>query len=333
MPSLLNQILNNLTDPVFIASAVLLLDFLIGDPAWLYRRIPHPVVIIGGMISLFEKRLNSVRSGNFLRFLYGILTNVVVIGTAIITGILVTMIFEILPLGGLLLIILSSSLIAYRGLFDGVWRVQQGLAQSLDQGRDAVRHIVGRDPKSLDEAGVARASIESLAENFSDGTIAPIFWFLLLGLPGLLFYKAVNTLDSMVGHHSDRYEYFGKFSARLDDVVNFVPARLTGLLIVAAAYLHPRAKGSKAVRALLMDARKHKSVNAGWQEAALAGALGISLAGPRQYGDQLVDDVWMNDGGRKLATAQDIRLALHLYMISGALLLLTLTGLAIEIIN
>lgn len=333
MPSLLNQILNHLTDPVFTACAVFIVDFLIGDPAWLYRRIPHPVVIIGEVISLFEKRLNSVRFGKFLRFFYGILTTVAVIGAAIITGILVTLICENLPLGGVLLVILSSSLIAYRGLFDGVRRVQKGLAKSLEQGRTAVSHIVGRDPESLDEAGVARAAIESLAENFSDGTIAPIFWFLLFGLPGLLFYKAVNTLDSMIGHHSDRYEYFGKFSARLDDVINFIPARLTGLLIVVAAYLHPSTNGNKAIQSLLMDARKHKSVNAGWQEAALAGALGVSLAGPRQYGDQLVDDVWMNNGGRKLATAQDIKLALHLYLICGAVLLLILIGLAVEAIN
>ncbi len=333
MPSFLSQIFSHTYDPVFIAFAVLIVDGLFGDPAWIYSRIPHPVVIIGRFISLFEKRLNRIDFGNFLRFTTGMLTVFVIIGSAVASGIVLTVLYEAVPGGGILLIILSSSLIAYRGLFDGVDKVQKALSQSLDAGQDAISHIVGRDPKSLDEPGVARAAIESLAENFSDGTISPIFWFLLLGLPGLLFYKAVNTLDSMIGHRNDRYEYFGKFAARLDDVVNYIPARLTGILIVVAAFLLPSTSGRSAIQGLQRDARHHKSVNAGWQEAAMAGALGVSLAGPRKYGDQIVDDVWMNGTGRKDATAKDIKSALRLYLISGGLLLASLMGLAWALVS
>ncbi|MEH6402151.1 MAG: adenosylcobinamide-phosphate synthase CbiB [Sneathiella sp.] len=332
MSDLLLQIQEISFDPLFIAFAVFLIDGIMGDPLWLYGRIPHPVVIIGNAISKLEVRFNNPVYSNFYRFSFGFLTFLIVVATSTVVGIVLTDIFNQISGGAILLALSASSLIAYRGLFNGVHQVQKGLEASLSDGREAVSHIVGRDPDSLDEAGVARAAIESLAENFSDGTTAPIFWFLIFGLPGLLFYKSINTLDSMIGHHSDRYEYFGKVAARLDDVVNFIPARLTGLLIVMAAFLHPRVSGWGALQGLFRDARHHKSINAGWQEAAFAGGLGISLAGPRQYRDQMVEDVWMNEAGRKTATAKDIATALQLYVICGGLLLAGLIGAAVGVV-
>ena len=316
--------------PWFLAAFVLLADGLIGDPGWLYNRISHPVVLIGKLIGGLEKKFNREKLGNAFRFVFGAVVAMVVIVSAIVVGILITLLCERIPFGALILVIISSSLVACRGLYSAVADVGKGLTVSLGEGRKAVSQIVGRDPASLDEAGVTRAAIESLAENFSDGTVAPLFWFLLFGLPGLLFYKAVNTLDSMIGHHSERYEFFGKFAARLDDVVNYIPARLTGLLIAAAALVLPGTSGRTAFRSMMTDARHHKSVNAGWQEAAFAGALDVALAGPRHYGGTCVDDAWMHASGRKEPGGRDIHRALRLYLTASVLLLALLAGLAIH---
>ena len=213
-------------------------------------------------------------------------------------------------LGGWVLeAVLASTLIAFRGLHDHVRAVAEALDLGLAEARAAVAHIVGRDPARLDAPGVARAAAESLAENFSDGVVAPLFWFALLGLPGLCAYKAVNTLDSMIGQRNPRYEHFGKAAARLDDAVNWVPARLAGLLLVAAARFLPEARARGAWRAVRRD-------NAGWQEAALAGALGFRLAGPRDYPDGPVEDAWMGDGHAELDAAA-LRAALRLYRAAG----------------
>ncbi|MBE7638135.1 cobalamin biosynthesis protein CobD [Sneathiella sp. P13V-1] len=318
MPETLHQIAQILRDPATLAGCVLLVDLLIGDPAFVYARISHPVVIIGNLISFFEKLLN--RGGNILRFMTGSLTTLSVILISVIAGVMIMALIERIPFGFVLEILLASSLIACRGLYDAVRAVQKGLDVSLDKGRAAVSQIVGRDPESLDESGVTRAAIESLAENFSDGTVAPIFWFALFGLPGLIGYKAINTLDSMIGHRNDRYEYFGKFAARLDDAANYIPARLTGLLIAVAAVLLPGASSRRAFSCLVTDASGHKSVNAGWQEAAVAGALGISLAGPRIYGGKLTNDIWMNEAGVKDVGAAHLGRALSLYRLSVLLL-------------
>jgi len=318
MSSLIKQITDHAFDPTFIAFAVLLADMIIGDPKWVYRFIPHPVIPIGNLTGWLANRLNNPAYSNVFRFLLGVKATIVVIFLSVATGFAVTTLLDQIPGGAIVYILICSSLIAYRGLYQGVQAVQQGLETSLDDGRTAVSHIVGRDPASLDEAGVARAAIESLAENFSDGTVAPLFWFALFGLPGLLFYKAVNTLDSMIGHRNEKFEYFGKFAARLDDVVNYIPARLTGALICLASL------NRNAFGAMMRDAGKHKSVNAGWQEAATAGALDIALAGPRQYGGKLTEDVWMNSSGRPDVTANDIKKALNLYVKSGVFLLLIL---------
>ena len=215
---------------------------------------------------------------------------------------------------------LASTLVAYRGLHDRARDVADGLDQSLDRGRSAVGHLVGRDPDGLDEHGVARAAVESTAENLSDGVVAPLLWFAILGLPGLCACKAINTLDSMFGHRDDRYEEFGKLAARLDDAVNAVPARATALLVVAAAAAGRDASAGAAWTAMVRDGPKHRSVNAGWPEAAMAGALGLALGGPRRYGGRVVDDAWLNPAGRKEAGARDVRRALRVYRRAAAAL-------------
>ena len=185
----------------------------------------------------------------------------------------------------------------------------------LEPGRAAVARIVGRDPQSLDAHGVARAAIESLAENFADGVVAPIFWYVLLGLPGLLVYKTVNTLDSMIGYRNDRYRAFGWASARLDDVLNLIPARLAGLILVLAAPFVPKGRPVAAMVTMVTESGHHRSPNSGWPEAAAAGALGLALGGPRKYPGLVVDEKWIGSG-RARAEIADIHRALHLFTVA-----------------
>ncbi len=224
------------------------------------------------------------------------------------------------PIAGLLIAaILASTLIAQRSLDDHVRAVAVALEQeSLDTCRQAVAKIVGRDTAGLDASGISRAAIESLAENFSDGVVAPVLWTAIAGLPGGLAYKTINTADSMIGHKSARYREFGWAAARLDDVVNLPASRLSALWIVLAACALPGADPKKAMRAVWSDAARHKSPNAGWPEAAMAGALGIRLAGPRSYRGILTETPWMGDG-RVVLDLYDIRKALALYRTSCAI--------------
>ena len=297
----------------------LAVDGAVGDPNRLYRVMPHPVVLIGRLVSAGDRLLNrpGVSAGASL-ILGGLLTSAIVVLAAAV-GWGAAKATQAVPGGWLIEAILASTLIAFRGLYDHVRAVATGLDAGLDEGRTAVAHIVGRDPQSLDEAGIARAAIESAAENFSDGVVAPVFWFALLGLPGLAGYKAINTLDSMIGHRTERYARFGTVAARLDDVANWLPARLAGLTIALAALAIRGASAARAAATMRRDAGRHRSPNAGWPEAAMAGALGFVLAGPRRYGDRVVEDHWMGDG-RKDLDAGDIRVALRLYAASGAML-------------
>jgi adenosylcobinamide-phosphate synthase len=287
----------------------LIIDVVVGDPDWLYRRVAHPVALFGRAIGAVERWLYPRDGGAFWR---GLVLTVGLVGVAALLGVVLSMVLRGVPGGWLVAAVLASSLIACRSLHAHGAAVADGLDLSLAEGRAAVSQIVGRNPDSLDRAGVSRAAIESIAENFSDGVVAPLFWLALFGLPGLLAYKAINTLDSMIGHRSPRYILFGRAAARLDDGVNWLPARLAGGVLVAAAAMLSGADAANAWRAMARDARHHRSPNAGWQEAALAGALGFALAGPRQYGAEVIDDVWMGDGRRDLDAA-DIRAALRLY--------------------
>jgi adenosylcobinamide-phosphate synthase len=239
------------------------------------------------------------------------------------------------PVGWLVEAVLATSLLAQRSLAEHVRAVDVGLTKSLAEGRQAVAQIVGRDPESLDAAGVARAAIESLAENFSDGVVAPAFWLAVGGLPGIVLYKTINTADSMIGHRTPRHEAFGWASARLDDLVNLPASRLAALILIATRLEEPAA-WKAAMRAVRRDARRHRSPNAGWPEAAMAGALGLCLAGPRHYGGQRVEDAWMGEEGRAEATAADIGAALTLFhrgcwLLWGGVALAALIGVLVRI--
>jgi adenosylcobinamide-phosphate synthase len=313
---------------VLIALAV---DAAMGYPKALFARIGHPVTWIGAAIDACDRRLNRSDRPFGARRRRGVAALAFVlalVGTAaFLTGESARCAFGAISVG--LVGIVASSLIAQRSLHEHVGQVADRLELGLAEGRAAVSRIVGRDPQSLDEAGVARAAIESLAENFSDGVVAPAFYTAIAGLPGGLLYKAVNTADSMVGHRSPRHEAYGWAAARLDDLVNLPASRLSALFIVAAAALTPGADPRGAVRAVGRDARRHRSPNAGWPEAAMAGALGLRLAGPRVYGGVPVEDHWMGDG-RAEAGAADIRRALRVYRaacaVQAALVAALLTG-------
>ena len=315
-----------------LALLALLFEAALGYPQRLVDRIGHPVIWIGRLIGAMDRAWNDTTRPFAARRMAGVAALLALFGVAGGVGIALQSALLALPFGIVVLALLASSLLAQRSLHEHVARVAGAMEQGgLEAGREAVSHIVGRDPLSLDEAGVARAAIESLAENFSDGVVAPAFWLALAGLPGAAIYKAVNTADSMIGHRTARHEAFGWASARCDDALNLPASRLTGFAIVAAAALLPGADARGAWRAMWRDARKHRSPNAGWPEAAMAGALGLALAGPRHYGGVLVDDAFMGDGRRE-ASAADIRAALRLYRTADALLiaLLALIFLALQ---
>lgn len=298
--------------------AALLTDAILGDPDWLWSRIPHPVVLMGRLIAGLDRFLNRDAWPFAARRAAGIAALLLLLGGTIAAGWgLHFFLRDSIP-GQLLEAALVAIMLAQRSLYEHVSRVREAFRDGgLPAARQAVSHIVGRDPQALDEAGVCRAAIETTAENFSDGIVAPSFWYLVAGLPGLLAYKAVNTADSMIGHRSDRYLAFGWAAARLDDVLNWVPARLSGALIAASA---PVVGGSArhAFGVMFRDAAKHRSVNAGWPEAAMGSALGLALAGPRIYASGRVDDAWINPAGRNAAHPADIGLALRL-LIAGSL--------------
>ncbi len=274
----------------------LILDYFIGDPHTIWARFPHPAVTMGRMISWLEERLNS---GRFLTA-KGIATIFVLSVIALALGLGIRW----LPDFGILELIIVTILLAHNSLVKHVRDVYEALALSLDAGRTAVARIVGRDVTNLDESNVARAAVESAAENFSDAVMAPVFWYLILGLPGLLFYKMINTADSMIGHRTQRYKQFGFGAAKLDDIVNWIPARLCGALMC----LVHRSRSSFEI--MMTDATLHASPNAGWPEAAMAATLDITLAGPRVYDGHLSDDSYINPRGRRDLTRDDINSAL-----------------------
>lgn len=306
---------------ITLALLALLLEAALGYPQRLVDRIGHPVIWIGRLIGAMDRAWNQAARGFARRRALGVGALLVLVILAGGVGWLLQSALLALPFGILAVALLASSLLAQRSLYEHVARVAAGLEQGgLQAGREAVSHIVGRDPQSLDEAGVARAAIESLAENFSDGVVAPGLWLALGGLPGAAIYKAVNTADSMIGHRTPRHEAFGWAAARCDDLLNLPASRLTGLAIIGAAALLPGMDARAAWRAMRRDAGQHRSPNAGWPEAAMAGALGLALAGPRRYGGVMVEDAFMGDGRRE-ANAQDIRAALRLYVVADALLI------------
>ncbi|MCK1736863.1 cobalamin biosynthesis protein CobD [Bradyrhizobium sp. 138] len=286
----------------------MVVDALSGWPSWLFARIGHPVTWLGRVIGAMDRGWNRASDPPALRRAAGIAGALLVIALSVVIGWAVQC---LLPSGWVQVVIvgvLAWPLVALRSLHDHVAAVAKPLsAGDITGAREAVSRIVGRDPAVLDEAGIARAAIESLAENASDGIVAPVFWGALFGLPGILGYKAINTLDSMIGHRSERHEAFGWAAARIDDVANFIPARLTGFMFVL---LTPHR--SEALACMTRDARRHRSPNAGWPEAAMAGGLGVRLSGPRIYHGSVTDEPWLNEGARD-PHAADIDEALTVY--------------------
>ncbi|WP_407192674.1 adenosylcobinamide-phosphate synthase CbiB [Bradyrhizobium sp. STM 3566] len=283
-------------------------DALLGWPAPLFARIGHPVTWLGRLIAAIDAAWNRASDPPAWRRAAGVAGALVVIALSVALGWIVQSVLSLGWIQIMLIGILAWPLVALRSLHDHVAAVAMPLqAGDIAAAREAVSRIVGRDPTALDEAGIARAAIESLAENSSDGIVAPVFWGALFGLPGIFGYKAINTLDSMIGHRSERHEAFGWAAARIDDVANFIPARLTGFLFVLLA-----SRRSEALSCMARDARRHRSPNAGWPEAAMAGALGVRLSGPRIYHGSATDEPWLNQGARD-PRAADITEALTVY--------------------
>ncbi|MDO5646448.1 adenosylcobinamide-phosphate synthase CbiB [Paracoccus sp. (in: a-proteobacteria)] len=283
---------------MMIAAIALILDAAIGWPDRVYARIGHPVTWLGRLIATLDARMNQGGA----RVLRGTITALIVIAAAVIPAVAVQA-----WLGPWVAAVLAWPLVAARSLHDHVRAVARPLmAGDLPAARHATSMIVGRDVTRADDAALARASIESLAENASDGVIAPLFWAAVAGLPGIAAYKAINTMDSMIGHRTPRHNEFGRFAARLDDVVNLIPARLTALLFATAA------TSRAALRTAWRDAPRHRSPNAGWPEGAMAGALNIRLSGPRVYADRIAPEPWLNETAPD-PTAASIDRALRIY--------------------
>lgn len=286
--------------------AAMALDAVMGEPRWLWSRAPHPAVLMGRLIGWCDARFNDGTRTRGVLVMAALMAGAGFVGLAIAT----------LPLGGLWSVLIAAVLLAQNSLVAHLRAVADGLRYGTGEGRRAVAMIVGRDTAGLDGPGVARAAIESGAENFSDGVIAPAFWFLIGGLPGILIYKLVNTADSMIGYRTPRHEAFGWAAARLDDVLNWVPARITAGLIALACW------SGRAVDVIGQDARLHRSPNAGWPEAAMAGVLDVALSGPRSYHGTARDFPWVNAGGaREIGVAEiDAAIAVlwRVWMVFGA---------------
>jgi adenosylcobinamide-phosphate synthase len=297
----------------------IVVDVAIGWPAALYARIGHPVGGFARLIAWAETRMNRPDLSSAVRRIAGILTMAFVVAVAIgLAWAAAASARQLLgPAAWIGVGLMAAPGLAIRSLYDHVVPVAQALESGdLDTARTQVAMIVGRDVATLDEAGVARAAIESLAESVCDGVVAPLFWLVVAGLPGLWAYKAINTADSLIGHREDRWRAFGWAAARTDDLANLIPARISAVALAIAGY--------GGWRTMLRDADKHASPNAGWPEAAMAGALGLRLAGPIAYDGMMVDKPYIG-AGRADATAVDLRAALGIYRRT-CLLLLVIAG-------
>jgi adenosylcobinamide-phosphate synthase len=316
--------MNNLV----LLSLALVIETFVGYPPLLQQHIGHPVQWIGTLINFLDEGLNDDEASDRDRRISGVLALAVLTLLPAFVAALIAWVLYKIPGGFIINVLLATSLIAQKSLRDHVSAVATALPRSIGEARTEVAKIVGRDVSTLDESGISKAALETLAENTADGIVAPAFWYALLGLPGLVAYKAINTADSMIGHKSEKYLAFGWASARMDDLVNLIPARLTGLLFAGAGLLISKSAARNSLKAMWRDAGKHRSPNAGWPEAAMAGAMGLTFGGPRDYQGETIDLPTMGQG-RTTMTASDIKSGLQLYEHSLVLLLLMAVILAI----
>lgn len=295
-----------------LLALALVVETFVGYPAPLQKLVGHPVEWLGQLIAYLDEGLNDEEASDRDRRMAGILAAAIICLLPALVAAIIAWALAKIPGGFVINVLLATTFIAQKSLRDHVTAVVNALPRSLPEARTEVAKIVGRDVTNLDESGVAKAALETLAENTADGIVGPAFWYALLGLPGLVAYKAINTADSMIGHKSEKYRAFGWASARLDDLVNLIPARLTGLLFSAAALLDSKSAARDSLKAMWRDAGKHRSPNAGWPEAAMAGALGLKFGGPRDYEGETLQLPEMGNG-RSTINAADIKAGLALY--------------------
>jgi len=310
--------------PVFLSAALaLIFERLAGYPKRFHAAIGHPVEWMGKLITRLDTTLNGPQASTAEGRLRGLAALALLLAATFFPAWLIAKLLSQVSFGWIFEVLIATTFLAHCSLREHIEAVYRNLGHSIEDGRLAVSKIVGRDPAHLDESGVTRAALESLAENSSDGVVAPALWYALLGLPGIVVYKAINTADSMIGHRSERYRHFGWASAKLDDLVNLPASRISALLYAGAAAWESKANGKLVLAAIWRDAPKHVSPNAGWPEAALAAGLGLKLGGPRSYAGRMVDLPWMGEG-RSGLNRHDLLAGLRLYARAMTLLFLLL---------
>ena len=299
--------------------AALILDWAIGDPQWVWRTLPHPVAGFGKVISLLDKTLNQEGVSAVALMKRGAITIAILIIFALGVGQFLDWVISLSwSVGAIIEVLVIWMFIAQKSLRDHVLAVARAMKLGgIDSAREAVSHIVGRDPASLDESGIVRASIESLAENFGDGVVAPAFWYMVFGLPGLLVYKMINTADSMIAYRNEKYLHFGRATAQADDLANWLPARISAVLILIGGGLLCGMRVVKAAfKTVLRDAGLHRSPNAGWPESAMAGICNIALGGPRKYAGNSVAQAFINGTGKRQLGIVDITKSVRVFSLS-----------------
>lgn len=306
-------------DPLFILLIALVLDWYLGEPDVLWSRLPHPVVFFGRAVSLADKRLNKRDDSEDAQYRKGALAVFLLLILSLLISLMLQHFIGMFGYFGVVFeIFIVFVLLAQKSLSDHVEHVAQGLRdEGLEGGRKAVSMIVGRDPSSLDQSGVSRAAIESLAENFSDGVVAPVFWYMIFGLPGIIVYKMINTADSMIAYRNEKYLWFGRVAAQVDDLANWLPARISAVLISIGSGLLGGANSFKnSLIKALQDSGLHRSPNAGWPEAAMAGGADIALGGPRKYPDEIVQQAYLNSSGKTNLGPNDIDQAIKIFALA-----------------
>lgn len=306
-------------DPLFILLLALILDWYFGEPVALWSRLPHPIVLFGKAVSFIDKRFNHVKDKPESQYKKGAISISFLLFSALMGAFLLEWLIGFLWVFGFFIeLFIVFVLLAQKSLADHVEAVAEGLKDDgLKGGRKAVAMIVGRDPSSLDKQGVSRAAIESLAENFSDGVVAPAFWYAVFGLPGIIVYKMINTADSMIAYRNEKYLWFGRVAAQIDDLANWLPARLSAILIaLGAGMLNGVNAFRNAMIIALRDSGLHRSPNAGWPEAAMAGGADIALGGPRIYPEETVQQAYLNSAGKHDLGVKDIKQAIQIFALA-----------------